>query len=74
MNSAIPRIESLLATGYYALADVRELPPIKIGGPSCWAAVLERRAGDPDDTYESVLVELKTPEEKEWAREKLQAA
>jgi hypothetical protein len=66
---AIRRIDELLATGWYELVEVRVLEAAK-GSPlsDVSVAVFRRCSADLDDTYETILVELRDPEEQHYAR------
>jgi KamA family protein len=72
LTEATERIERLLESGCYRIVELREFLPHKAGVDKCWAAVVERVEGDPDDTYENVLVQLKSAAEQEWARRRIQ--
>jgi hypothetical protein len=70
--AGITRIENLLASGRFRLAEVREVrPDPQAFGSPAWVAVVERVIEDPDDTTECVFVELKTVDERRWAQRML---
>jgi hypothetical protein len=69
MMGAIRRIEELLRTGSYELLEMRVLEGAK-GGPlsAACAAVLRRVSSELDDTYETILIELRDAEEQAYVR------